>query len=87
MSAPLSSFFSRYCFADATRFLLYDLWNDPFATRAVNEDHPDLVEKYGKAILEHWDVHQALAKRFGDAGDQALDPKMVRQLQALGYTR
>ncbi len=74
-------------FADATRFLLYDLWNDPFATRAVNDEHPELVDQYEKKLEEHWSVHQALAKQFGEAGDAALDPKMLRQLQALGYTR
>lgn len=74
-------------FADASRLLLYDLWNDPFAACAVNDEHADLVEHYGKALIEQWLVHQALAKRFGEAGDQALDPEMLRQLQALGYTR
>jgi hypothetical protein len=67
--------------------LVYDLWNDPFAARAVNGEHPELVDRYRNALVEQWHVHQALAKRFGEAGDQALDPKMVKQLQALGYTR
>ena len=53
----------------------------------MNDEHPDLVERYEKELEQHWDVHQALAKRFGEAGDAALDPKMLRQLQALGYTR
>ena len=74
-------------FPDASRLLLYDMWNDPYAARAVTDEHPDLVEHYRKALNEHWLVHQALASRFGEAGDQALDPKVVKQLQALGYTR
>jgi arylsulfatase A-like enzyme len=74
-------------FPDASRLLLYDRWNDPFAARAVNEEHKDLVEHYEKALTEEWQVHRALAQRFGEAGDQALDPKMLKQLQALGYTR
>jgi arylsulfatase A-like enzyme len=74
-------------FPDASRLLLYDLWNDPFATRAVNDEHPELVAHYTQALTEHWRVHQALAQSFGEAGDQALDPEMLRQLQTLGYTR
>jgi len=74
-------------FPEASRLLLYDLWNDPFATRAVNEEHADLVAHYQKALNEHWRVHQALAQKFGEADDQALDPQMLRQLQSLGYTR
>jgi len=74
-------------FPEASRLLLYDLWNDPFATRAVNDEHPELVEHYTKTLTEHWHVHQALAQSFGEAGDRALDPEMLRQLQTLGYTR
>ena len=74
-------------FPEASRLLLYDLWNDPFAARAVNDDHPDLVEHYRAALVEQWQLHQALATRFGEAGDQVLDPKVLRQLQTLGYTR
>jgi arylsulfatase A-like enzyme len=74
-------------FPAASRLLLYDLWNDPFATRAVNDAHPELVEHYTQALSEHWQIHQALARRVGEASDKALDPAMLRQLQALGYTR
>ena len=74
-------------FAGASRLLLYDLWNDPFATRAVNDEHPELVGRFEKALLAQRQAHQALATRFGEAGDQALDPEMVKQLQTLGYTR
>ncbi|MFN0009478.1 MAG: sulfatase [Planctomycetota bacterium] len=74
-------------FPETTRLLLYDLWNDPFAARAVNDEHPDLVARYEGALQEHWRMHQALAGRFGEADEQALDPEMLRQLQSLGYTR
>jgi hypothetical protein len=74
-------------FPAASRLLLYDLWNDPFAARAVGDEHPELVEHYQKALLAQWDVHRALAGSFGAAGDAALDPAMVKQLQSLGYTR
>ena len=63
------------------------LSQDPFAARAVNDEHPDLVEHYRKLLVEQWHVHRALAERFGDAGDHALDPQMLKQLQTLGYTR
>ncbi len=74
-------------FADTSRLLLYDLWNDPFATRAVNDEHPELVAHYTQTLTEHWLVHQALAQSFGEAADRPLDPEMLRQLQTLGYTR
>ena len=74
-------------FPSASRLLLYDLWNDPFATRAVNDENPELVERYEKALLAQWEAHQALATRFGEAGHQTLDPEMVKKLQSLGYTR
>ncbi len=74
-------------FPDASRLLVYDLWSDPFATHAVNDEHPELVERYGEALIVQWDMHQALATRFDAAADQALDAEMTRQLQALGYTR
>jgi hypothetical protein len=74
-------------FPEATRLLIYDLWNDPFAARAVNDEHPDLVEHYRAALGEQWLVHQALARKFGEAGDQPLDPAMLRTLESLGYTR
>jgi arylsulfatase A-like enzyme len=74
-------------FRETSRLLLYDLWNDPFAARAVGDEHPELVEHYRKALLEQWKVHQALAVHFHEVGDQPLDPAMLRQLRSLGYTR
>ena len=74
-------------FADSSRLLLYDLWADPFATRAVNAEHPELVERFRTILSEHWDAHQALAKLFGEGGEKALDPAMMRHLESLGYTR
>jgi arylsulfatase A-like enzyme len=74
-------------FPDASRILLYDLWNDPFAARAVNDEHKDLVEHYQQALVAQWAAHRALSQKLGEAGDSALDPKMLRQLQTLGYTR
>ena len=72
-------------FEGVPRLLLYDLENDPFATRAVNEEHPELVERYLKILTEQWEAHQALATRFGDAGDVPLSPEQLQELRALGY--
>jgi hypothetical protein len=69
------------------RLLLYDLWNDPFALRAVNDEHPELVEKYRARLLAIWDEQRALAARFHEAGGGApMSPEQVQQLEALGYT-
>jgi arylsulfatase A-like enzyme len=74
----------RY-FPEVPRLLLYDLWSDPFARRAVNDEHPELVERYTRELLTLWKAHQALAQRYREAGDVALDPEQLRQLKALGY--
>ncbi len=73
-------------FPDVPRLLLYDLWRDPFVLKAVNAEHPELVEKYTRQLLELWKAQRALAQRFQAAeGDAALDPEQLRQLKALGY--
>lgn len=72
-------------FPDVPRLLLYDLWNDPFARRAVNDEHPELVERYRRLLLEQWKAHRALAQRFEAGEEVALTPEQLRQLQALGY--
>jgi arylsulfatase A-like enzyme len=74
-------------FADAPRLLLYDLLQDPFTLRAVNAEHPEKVAHYRRLLLEQWEVHRALAARFTEAGEQALTPAVLRQLQSLGYVR
>jgi arylsulfatase A-like enzyme len=74
-------------FPETPRLLLYDLWRDPFALRAVNDEQPELVERYEKLLRERWAAHRALAQRFGEAADTPLDPAQLEQLQALGYIR
>ncbi len=74
-------------FADQPRLLLYDLWNDPFALRAVNAEHGDLVEHYQKLLLARWQAHCALATRFQEGESAALDSAQLEQLRALGYVR
>jgi arylsulfatase A-like enzyme len=65
--------------------LLYDLWSDPFTRRAVNEEHPELVEKYRAVLLEQWEAHRALAGRFTAGEDATLSPEQLQQLRSLGY--
>ncbi len=74
-------------FDEPPRLLLYDLWNDPFALREVGADHPELVERYERQLLELWESHRTLAQRFGEAGDAPLTPEVLRELEALGYVR
>jgi arylsulfatase A-like enzyme len=74
-------------FPEAPRLLLYDLWNDPFARRAVNDEHPDLVEHYRRVLLERWQAQLALAQRFGAAESEPLEPEQLEQLRELGYIR
>ena len=72
-------------FPDTPRLLLYDLEADPFATQAVNDEHPDLVAKYERMLVEQWRAHQALATQFEAGEGEALSPEQLEQLQALGY--
>jgi hypothetical protein len=72
-------------FPEVPRLLLYDLESDPLATRAVNEEHPELVVKYREILERQWQAHRALARRFGEAGEAAISPEQLEQLRALGY--
>ena len=72
-------------FPEVPRLLLYDLEADPLATHAVNDRHPELVEKYRGILERQWEAHRALARRFGEAGEAAITPEQLQQLRALGY--
>jgi arylsulfatase A-like enzyme len=74
-------------FPDVPRLLLYDLEKDPFAARAVNDEHPELVERYRAQLTELWRAQQALATHFGEAADTPLTPDVLRDLRALGYVK
>ncbi len=65
--------------------LLFDLWNDPWCLKPVNDEHPDLVEKYTAFLEAQWEAHQALAQHFTPGGDVALTPEQLETLRALGY--
>ena len=67
--------------------LVYDLWNDPICIHPINEQRPDLVEKYTAFLTEQWEAHQALATRFTAGGEVTLAPEQLERLRALGYIR
>jgi arylsulfatase A-like enzyme len=67
--------------------LLYDVWADPFALHPVNDQHPDVVEKYTAFLEAQWKAHQALATRFTPGGQATLTPEQLEGLRALGYIR
>lgn len=67
--------------------MLYDLSVDPYAVHSVNEEHPELVDKYTKLLLAQWEAHQALALRFSASGETEMTPEQLRTLQSLGYIR
>jgi len=69
------------------QLLLYDLWNDPFCMTPLNDERPDLVEKYTKFLKAQWKAHQALAQQFTRSEDSSLTPEQLRTLRSLGYIR
>jgi len=68
-----------------TALLLYDLWNDPECLVPLNDERPDLVEKYTDFLKTRWSAHQALARRFTLDSDVALTGQQLETLRALGY--
>jgi len=74
-------------FADVPRLLLYDLEDDRFVRKSVNAEHPELVARYEKLLLERWQAHLLLGQRYRDAGGAELSPEQLEQLKALGYVR
>ena len=73
-------------FARVPRLLLYDLEDDPFARRAVNDEHPERVAHYRALLLEQWQSHRALAQRFDEEVEETpMTPEQLNQLRALGY--
>jgi hypothetical protein len=73
--------------AELPRLLLYDLEADPFATKDVNEQHPELVAKYQALLEEHWEANQALAQRYLEASDAPVTSAQLEQLKSLGYVQ
>ncbi len=57
------------------------------AVYPLNEERPDLVEKYTKFLEAQWEAHQALAQLFTPSESVALTPEQLKTLRALGYIR
>jgi arylsulfatase A-like enzyme len=68
-----------------TPLLLFDLWNDHWCVRPVNEEHPELVEKYTEFLEGQWQAHQDLAQLFTRRGEVELTAEQLQTLRALGY--
>jgi hypothetical protein len=68
--------------------LIYDLWEDPNALTPINEERPDLVEKYREFLEVQLAAHRALAQHVGKAGREVpLTAEQLETLRALGYIR
>jgi hypothetical protein len=65
--------------------LLYDVSEDPFCTKNVNEGHPELVKKYSEMLREIWKAHRSLAGHFFAEQPLELTPEQIEALRALGY--
>jgi arylsulfatase A-like enzyme len=67
---------------------VYDVWRDPNALSPINDDRPDLVEKYRELLEAQWAAHRALAEHVGrGGGESALTPEQLETLRSLGYIR
>ncbi len=69
------------------QLLVYDLWDDPYCMTPLNDERPDLVEKYTKFLEAQWEAHQALAQQFTRSEDSPLTPEQLQTLRSLGYIR
>jgi arylsulfatase A-like enzyme len=68
-----------------TPLLLYDLWNDPMAVYPLNDERPELVEKYTAFLEAQFEAHMALSQLFTPSESVALTPEQLETLRALGY--
>lgn len=73
------------CVAAATWPVLSDVWNDPLALHPLNNEQPDLVEKYTKFLEAQFEAHRSLAQLFTRSEPVALTPEQLRTLRSLGY--
>jgi len=65
--------------------LVFDVWEDPLGLSPINEERPDLVEKYTQFLEAQWEAHQALATRFSSEGEVELTAEQLETLRTLGY--
>ena len=76
---------ARLFFPDKPRLLLYDVWEDPFATCNVNDQYPELVEEYTRILQAQIEAHKALSLHFAPGGAVELTPEQLETLRSLGY--
>jgi arylsulfatase A-like enzyme len=68
------------------RLLVYDLWDDPLLERPINEERPDLVEKYTELLEAQVELNAALRELITGGGQSVeLSPEDLEQLRTLGY--
>jgi arylsulfatase A-like enzyme len=68
------------------RLLVYDLWDDPLLERPINEERPDLVERYTNLLETQVKVNAALRELISGGGQSVeLRAEDLEQLRALGY--
>ncbi len=65
---------------------MYDLWDDPLLERPINEERPDLVEKYMELLETQVELNAALRELIAGGGQSVeLSPEDLQQLRTLGY--
>ncbi len=66
---------------------LFDLESDPHEAKDVAADHPEVVTRLKAALVAEVARHKKAGQLHQRAGaDGVLDPKLVEELRALGYT-
>jgi len=71
---------------DTPRLLLYDVLEDPLATHNVNDQHPDLVEKYTEFLERQRVAHDAVKQLIAPSeGQVELTAEQLETLRSLGY--
>jgi hypothetical protein len=68
------------------RILIYDLLDDPLLQSPINEERPDLVEKYTELLEVQVEANAALRELIAGGGQTVeLRPEQLEQLRTLGY--
>lgn len=68
------------------RLLVYDRWADPLLESPINEQRPDLVEKYTALLEAQVEANAAIRKLVGAGGERvSLTPEQLQMLRTLGY--
>ena len=52
---------------------------------SLQEERPDLVQRYTVFLEEQFDAHMALSQLFTPSGDIELTPEQLESLRTLGY--